>query len=116
MTTPERLRRRQRINDIGIALLAGLLLFAWFYFQGRADAQDHCLTNYISTNSETSKVRSALVEQESKATRDIILNGTAAKSREEFKKARDQYVSALKAIDRARDENPVQPFPKGVCD
>jgi len=116
MTTPERLRRRQRRESAGIALLAVLLVAAFIYFQGQADAQKRCLTNYITANSATSQIRSELVERESKATRNLLLNGTAAQSREEFQAARQAYVRAIKQIDKARRENPVRPFPEGVCD
>lgn len=119
MTTPERLRRRQIRNDWFIAIVAACLVLAFLYFQGQADAQKKCLTNYISTNSETSKLRSGLVERESKTTRRFLLDATDPErttTREEFLKVRATYKRSLAAIDRARDENPVQSLPKGVCD
>lgn len=116
MTTPERLRRRQRIESLFIAVLAACLVAAFLYFQGQASAQQQCLSTYISVNSETSAIRSKLVERESKTTRAFLLDATAAKSREEFAKTRAQYARRLMAIDQARDENPVRTLPKGVCD
>lgn len=117
MTTPDRVRQRR--NDVGMAVLACLLVLGWLYFQGKSDAQKECLTNYISSNSKTSKVRSDLVARESQTTRHFLLNATdpaVTKTRKEFQKVRNTYVQSLSEIDRARDANPVQPFPKGVCD
>lgn len=119
MTTPERLRRRQIRESIGIVLLAIGLVGAFLYFQGQADAQKRCLTNYISSNSETSAIRSDQVARESKATRRFLLNATdpeRVKTREQFLEERGIYARTLRSIDAARAANPVRPFPKGVCD
>lgn len=119
MTTPERLRRRQIRNDWYIVALAVALIAGWLYFQGQASAQKHCLLDYIASNSKTSAVRSDQVERESKATRRFLLNATdpeKVKTREEFQRERSVYARALRAIDAARDANPVQPFQKGECD
>lgn len=116
MTTPERIRRRQLRNDWFIAFLALGLVLGWFYFDARDDARRECLSTFVEVNSETGAIRSRLVEQESQATRDLLLNGTSAKSRAEFQRTRQRYVKALQEIDRARDANPVRKFPAGVCD
>jgi hypothetical protein len=116
MTTPERLRRRQRLESLGIAVLAAALVLAFIYFQGRSSAQQKCVSTFITLNSKTTAVRSSLVEKESKATRRIISGALTAESREDIIKARDRYFRALASIDKVRAENPVEPFPKGVCD
>lgn len=119
MTTPERLRRRQIRNDWFIAVLAVALVVVFVYFQGQADAQRRCLTNYISSNSQTSAIRSKLYERESQTTRSFLLDATDPEkvhTRQEFQRVRGIFVRRLAAIDRIRAENPVKPLPKGVCD
>lgn len=115
MTTPERLRKRQIRNDWYIVILAVLLLAAFIYFRGQDNAQERCFNNYFQAQADTSKVRSKLVERESQATRDLLLRGTTAESREEFQKIRALYVKRIKAIDQAREDNPIPPFPEGIC-
>lgn len=115
MTTPERLRRRQRRESAALAVLALALVVVFIYFRGQDAAQEQCINGYFSAQAKTQKVRSELVEDESRATRILLLKGTSAKSRAEFQQARMDYVAALKDIDRKRDENPVQDFPEGLC-
>src|ERR1044072_563649 len=44
MTTPERLRRRQRRETAGIAILAFGLVASTFYFKAQDNEQDECLS------------------------------------------------------------------------
>lgn len=116
MTTPERLRRRQRFESAGIAVLAIALVVVWVWFNGQTTAQQRCLTTYISINSKTTAIRADLLKRESKTTRAFLLDATEAKTRHQFMAVRARYAKSLEAIDRARAAHPVQPFPKGVCD
>ena len=116
MTTPERLRRRQRLESAGIAVLALMLVLAAVWFNGQTSAQQRCLSTYISINSKTTAVRARLLAEESRTTRSFLLDATEAKSRAQFMHVRARYAKSLQAIDRARAANPVPPFPKGVCD
>lgn len=123
MTTPERLRRRQRLESLGIAILAVALVVASLWFNGRQSeldkqqlAQQKCLSTYISVNSETSAIRSRLVERESETTRRFLLDATNVKTREDFQRVRREYAASLRKIDKARADNPIRPLPKGVCD
>lgn len=119
MTTPERLRRRQRFESVGIAVLAVALVAAFLYFQGQADAQKRCLTSFVSNSSQTSAIRAGLAERDSQTQRRFLLDATdpaKVQTRAQFERVRAQFVKRLAAIDRARAENPVKPLPKGVCD
>jgi multidrug resistance efflux pump len=116
VTSPERLRRRQRIEGSLLLALGIFTILVSIYFRGQDAAQRECINTYIAANSDTSAVRSKLVERESQATRRLLLRGTSVESREEFQKVRAQYVRAIAAIDKARRENPVRPFPEGICD
>lgn len=115
MTTPERLRRRQRIESAGIAILAFALVAVFIYFRGQDDAQERCFNNYFQAQAETAQIRSRLVEQESRATRDLLLKGTAAQTKKEFLSVRERYRANLRNIDEARANNPIPPFPEEVC-
>lgn len=116
MTTPERLRRRQRIEGTILLILGVFTILVSIYFRGQDAAQRECINSYISASSETSAIRSKLVEQESRATRRLLLKGTSAETRAEFQQARVQYVKSIKAIDQMRAANPLRPFPEGICD
>lgn len=116
MTTAERLRRRQIRESVGIGLLALALATAVVYFEGQDSAQERCMSAFIHADNETSTIRSALVEDESKATRRVIRKALSASSRGDIAKARRTYSQALKRIDIMRENNPVQEFPAGVCE
>lgn len=116
MTTPERLRRRQVRNDWFIAVLAILLAASVAYFRLQDDRAATCFRNYVAQQTQTSKIRSGLVEQESLATRTIISSALTAESREDIVKARAAYFTSLARIDEARDDNPIlPPFDPGKC-
>lgn len=116
MTTAERLRRRQIRESVGIGLLALALATAVVYFEGQDAAQERCMTAFIHADNETSTIRSTLVEDESNATRRVIRKALSAGSRQDIVAARLAYTRALKRIDAAREDNPVQEFPSGVCE
>lgn len=116
MTTPERLRARQRRESAFIAILAVLLCIAVVYFRGQDAAQDRCLSKFVENQNATSSIRSKLVERESIATRSVIAAAGAADNRREFDQAFSDYRREVRAIDRLRDENPVRMFPDGICD
>lgn len=116
MTTPERLRRRQRRESAFIAILALALVLGWLYFKGQGDAQRACLSAFVSNTSETSAIRSRILERESDANRRVIRTALRANSRDDIKRARERYDRSLRAIDQARASNPVKALPEGVCD
>lgn len=115
MTTPERLRRRQRFESLFIALLAGALVIVFIYFRGQDDAQERCFNNYFETQARVSQIRGDIVERESNATRRVIASALTAQTKGDLIKAREAYFRALKAIDHARETHPVPQFPEGVC-
>lgn len=110
MTTPERLRRRQRRESAGLAILAISLAASVVYFNGEDEAQRECLLSYIEADSETSKIRSDLVLEESKTFRQVIRGAGTATSREEFDAALAEAEASWRSIDRQRAANPVRVF------
>lgn len=115
MTTPERLRRRQRRESIGIAILAVALTFGAFWFDEQDDMQRQCFYNFLEEDSQTTAVRSQLVSDESEATRRVILSVLSASTREEIIAERERYRATLERIDRMRKANPVEPFDPEDC-
>lgn len=115
MTTPERFRRRQRIESAGIVALAAGLVFSVVYFQGQDSAQDRCLSTFVSTNSETTAIRSQAVALESKATRSIINDVFTAEGRGQVREAFKRYTARIARVDQLREDNPVPDFPEGLC-
>lgn len=115
MTTAERLRRRQIRESVGIAVLAICLFLAFVYFRGQDAAQDKCLSTFVETQTQTSSIRSGLVERESAATRGVIRSVSEAENKQQLRKAFHDYFSEVRAIDRAREDNPIRVFPEGLC-
>ena len=115
MTTPERLRRRQRRETAGIAILAFGLVASTFYFKAQDNEQDECLSAFIQNQTDTSAIRSNLVERESRTTRRIIKGVFTATNGQQVRAAYDKYQKAVAQIDQARAENPVKQFPEDLC-
>lgn len=115
MTTPERLRRRQRRESAFIAVLAFALCASVVYFDHLDENRSECLSSFIESDNDTSTVRSGLVEAESKATRKVIKAALSAESREGLLAARDEYIASLARIDMGRENNPVERFDPATC-
>lgn len=116
MTTPERLRRRQRIESAMIAVLAVCLVAATLYFSARSDRQQACMRAFIDSSSDTQEIRAELNERESEATQRVIQTGLSVKSAEELIAVREQYNRSLSQIAKARKANPVERFSADECE
>lgn len=116
MTTPERLRRRQRRESAGLAFLALGLVVATMYFDAQDDRQRACIGAFVTNYTKTSAVRSRVLEQESDATRRVIRDALSAQSADQIAMTRREYDRAIRGIDSARERNPVSALPEGICD
>jgi hypothetical protein len=129
VTTPERLRRRQRREEILLIVLGILVGVTAIYFHGQDVKQRECIaSNTADLNSVLTK-RGELAAQESRvnaaesaATRQLIVDAFASKDRQEafaaFRKAQhgwEQVDKDRKRIVRKRAANPLPDFPAGVC-
>lgn len=116
MTTPERIRRRQRRESAFIAVLALALVFSSFWFDEQDDMQRECLYNYIESDSQTTAIRADLVMRESQSFRDVIRGAGTATSRQEFEAALNAAEAEWAMIDEKRAENkPVVFDPEVDC-
>lgn len=134
MTTPERIRRRQRIEGGVIIALAIFTVLQAIAFSLEDRNQRGCMEEKFSELSTALEARSGLATRESEATRQVWdVYGEYAgivsddPNRELTPEDRDrlqrQFVDALlnyqaevEAIQRERKENPVPPYPVGSCD
>lgn len=129
MTTPERLRRRQRREEILLIVLGILVGLTAIYFHGEDVKQRECiaentaaLNTVLTKRGELAEQESAANQAESSTTRKLIIDAFASDSRQEafaaFKKAQDGWAEIdkdRKRIARQRDANPIPDFPEGTC-
>lgn len=143
MTTPERLRRRQRREEILLIVLGLLVGATSIYFHGQDVNQRQCFAdNFTQLSSSLSgrsdiagrearaaKLESTATRLESAANNDFYKAAFASTSQAEVRDAyRDYQVAAAKvnrmrakvdhrreriAVDRA--EHPIPDFPEGTC-
>lgn len=144
MTTPERLRRRQRREEvllIGLGILVGIVSI---YFHGQDVKQRDCiasnfgeLTSSLNTRGEIAAREARAAQLEAKATRlESKANNAfykAAFSSTDTAEVFDAYgayrvtiaqVNAMRikvdhrrnAIAEDRADNPIPDFPRGTCD
>lgn len=130
MTTPERLRRRQRIEGVFLVVIGVGTLLQFNYFHHQDQDQRDCLYDVIAAQNAALTARGDLAQQdseinasESAATRGLIVDVFASKSSEE---ARDSFEKAVKQwaevddrraeVKKKRAENPIPELPEGTCD
>lgn len=134
MTTPENLRRRQRIEGVIVILLAIFTVFQAVLFNIEDRAQRDCFESKFSDLSYALDARAGLAERESRATRDVLLVYAEAAGilkddpTKELTPAQQEalqvklvktlltYKSEIEDIQRERRDNPVPPYPVGICD
>lgn len=130
MTTPERLRRRQRIEGTFLVIIGIFMLVQFQYFQDKDEAQRACLVDVVADQNAALSRRGDIASQdaavnaeESTATRALIVEAFASKTREEalaaFAKAQDKWAAVDKKrqqVAAARRSNPIPDFPDGTCD
>lgn len=119
MTTPERLRRRQRIE--GTALLIVGILFSTFSYvnEKRDDAQEHCLTDQITKLTGAIEARGEINAANSQATKTVILGVATAAGSDDYAavgEALRQYVTDIDEVEKSRRDTAIPPFPNGKCD
>ena len=137
MTTPERLRRRQLIEG-GILILLGVFIAVQsLYFSLEDRDQRKCFEENFSKLSYALEARSRLTERETNQNKKLWLiyakaagivkaSGKPAeealteKQKKELNNALVKqllsYQSEIRKIEQDRRENPLPPYPVGVCE
>lgn len=133
MTSPERFRRRQRIEGVVLILLAIFTVIQTVAFQLSDRGQQQCVETKFSELSVALDARADLTARETAASAKVWrVWGEAAGlaenapghelSPEDEDRLQGQLVDALlgyqrevKAIQAEREENPLPPYPVGSC-
>ena len=129
MTTPERLRRRQRLESAGIAILCVFLVGSTLYSAREDQQQNECLTDQVTKLTDSLTFRTGLTQQDSALNQsadriqdEVILRVSEATTQAEanaafetFRQSRTMIESERQRIQEERENNPVPPFPTGSC-
>lgn len=123
MTTPERLRRRQRIEGAGLLLLGIFIAAQSWYFDNRDEDNDRrlesvvsCMADNFTKFSVSINARGNLSQRDSDAVAELLSTVAAAKTSEQVADALQKYDTKRRAIAKDRRENPLPKFPTGRCD
>lgn len=130
MTTPERFRRRQRIEAALLVLMAIGFILQNRYFnhlneQSRACLADNfsALATNLTARSEIASAEARTTRAESRANRQFYRDAFASESEAEVFDAYAAYRIRIEKIDQRRDriaqeraDNPIPAFPAGSCD
>lgn len=134
MTTPERLRRRQRIEAFFLILVGVLMLGQTWYFNTQDSSQRECISDKFRELSIALDVRSESNEKETRAEKEIWLTYAEAAGALKNKPPQTElpeeqqnrlnkqlidallnYQSVVDEIQKDRKKNPLPPYPIGVC-
>ena len=115
MTTPERLRRRQRIEGVLLVVIGLLMLLQSVLFNAQDQRQRECLEDNFTALSNALEVRSELVSRETEAAKRVNLAELTASTDQEVVEELELYKTEIEEIQRIREENPVPPYPSGEC-
>lgn len=120
MTTPEKLRRRQRREGLALLFLGLAMTVTTFYDsnqrnQQKDDFQD-CITSVVSDLTSSLTARQNISEPRAKSFSDLINAASQATTRAEYRKALDQYNATQARLNKVLKDNPIPPFPSGTCE
>jgi len=115
VTTPERFRRRQRIEGAVVAILGILLLVQAWYFQDQDKEQRDCIRDQVQSVVNTLTERGELSQRESDNTSRVILAVSEATEEGEFRQVLEDYRTEQEAITAEREANPIA-YPTGTCE
>lgn len=115
MTTPERLRRRQRIEGIVLILLAIFTTLQAVYFSIQNNEQNDCVATVVTKLNRNFEARAKVTQADSDVKKRAITHAFEAQTREQFLRVKAQYLAEQKRIDLERKQHPVPPLPPGRC-
>lgn len=119
MTTPQRLRRRQRIEGTALLIVGVLFATATYVNEKRDDSQEKCLTDQITKITTAIDARGKLNAANTQATRDVILGvakSTKSKDYSGIESVLNEYVITTERTEARRQATKIPPFPNGKCD
>lgn len=123
MTTPERLRRRQRFEGAGLAFLGVMVVVSTIASDARDDDQDkafrECITDQVRGIGSYLDERSTTTEATNDTITKVILGVATTFPRNDLEglsDALDAYIDDQKQIKALRENTPVPKFPSGRCE
>lgn len=136
MTTPERLKKRQRIIEFTtgmyfFAVSIGVGVFVWDGEQKDAKREAaaaeqrqataavvECITDNFTDLAAALEARGKLTQRESDAVRKVLRTAAEVNGGSDaaVTRALDEYLIEQAKISDARERNPLPPFPSGECD
>lgn len=116
MTTPERFRRRQRIEGWFVLILGVATILMGIYFHGEDRRQKACFADTIHDLTVSIKAGRHLTNQQFEAIGSVLGRGLSATTQAEFEAVKRDYFRTSAKINRERAEHPIPPFPKGACE
>lgn len=116
MTTPERLRRRQRIETFLVIATMVLTVGSYLYFNHQRDKVLDCFADQFHDLSVSLTTRSDLTSDELDTIGHVIDRISKSKTGPEVRSALDTYNRERKEINSRRDGTPIPPYPTGKCD
>lgn len=133
MTTPENFRRRQLVEGAMLIVVGIAMILQGWYFANEDRAQRVCVEDKFRELSVALESRADLTERETAQNKALwMIYARAAglvQDKEEIKLTPKQqekfnrelvnqlleYKRVITSIERERQENPVPPYPVGVC-
>lgn len=112
----EKCRKWQFTEGIILLVIGVGLIFQSVYFQNLNDRQEECLATQFSEFNNSLAARAELSAEDSKITENVILRVAEAGSPEETTAALEQYVMDNIELKQDRADNPIPPFPSGLCE
>ena len=122
MTTPERLRARQRIQTALVLVTIVLSAGSVIVLDRRNADQDRCVAQQITDLTQALNARSELTQRQTEASSDVIdsFARAAAEGGESdtasIIKALENYTKVKSDVAALRKNTPFPPFPSGKCD
>jgi hypothetical protein len=123
VTTPERIRRRQRIETALVAATMVLSAVSMFVLSLENEEQDDCVTEQITDLTDALNARSDSTGRLNEATAEVINSFVKAAQRPDdpdnrtpILKALNDYAEVRADVRESRRENPFPPFPTGKCE
>lgn len=120
MTTPEKIRRRERLLGVGVVICGLLVALSTYLGDRRDDRQDRqfreCITTVVGGLTDSLTARSNLTEPDALSVRVLISDLLKSKSEKDSRKAIREYNQTQADLAKVRKSNPIPPFPDGTCD
>lgn len=116
MTTPEKLRRRQRTEEALLLVVMIILAVQYIVFKHQVNSQQECMADQFSQLTKSFTARSAITAADSKSKTNVILGIAKHQGNPDVQRAAlNEFIVDQKKINDLRNSHPVPPFPPGRC-